>query len=140
MTARKTPPGLPATSRRRRAAGRRKRTLLIVGIALGLLMLGGVAAGGLGAFAASRASCDLAALRPVPLGRSSPVLAADGSLPGVLPAERDRQPVTGGTVPAEIWSGFVRPALAGSAWRALPPATPPARHPWHGRLMAAAKG
>ena len=98
MTARKTAQGLPSTSRRRRrnrrrAAGRRKRTLLIVGIALGLLMVAGVAAGGFGAFAAFRASCDLAALRPVPLGRSSPVLAADGSLLGVLPAERDRQPV-----------------------------------------------
>ena len=50
------------------------------------------------------------------------------------------QPVTGGTLPAEIWSRFLRPALAGSPWQAFPRAAPPGRQPWHGRLMAAAKG
>lgn len=98
MSARRAPAGLPSTSRRRRrnrrrAAGRRRRALLIVGIAAVLLTVSGVAAGGLGAFAAFSASCDLAALKPVPLGRSSPVLAVDGSTLGALPAERDRRPV-----------------------------------------------
>ena len=98
MTTRKGPRGLPSTSgrrrrNRRRAAGRRRRTLLIAGLALVVIVVGGIAAGGLGALAAFRSSCDLAALRPVPLGRSSPVLAADGSTLGVLPAERDHEPV-----------------------------------------------
>ena len=38
-------------------------------------------------------SCDLASLRPVAIGRNSFVYAADGSLLGSIPAERNRQPV-----------------------------------------------
>ena len=98
MSTRRTSPGLPTTSRRRRrnrrrAAGRRRRALLIAGVSLVLVIAGGIAAGGLGGLAAFRSSCDLDALQPVPFGQSSPVLAADGSTLGVLPADRDRQPV-----------------------------------------------
>ena len=38
-------------------------------------------------------SCDLTALRPAPIGRNSFIFAADGSLLGAIPAERNRQPV-----------------------------------------------
>lgn len=38
-------------------------------------------------------SCDLSSLRPVAIGRNSFVYAADGSLLGSIPAERNRQPV-----------------------------------------------
>lgn len=90
--------GLPSTARRRRrnrrrAGGRRRRTVLIV---VGLLLVAavvGIGTGGLGALAAFRSSCDLGALTPVPLGHSSPVLATDGTVLGVLPAERDHVPV-----------------------------------------------
>src|SRR5690242_19235088 len=38
-------------------------------------------------------SCDLNSLRPVDVGQNSFVYAADGSLLGSIPAERNRQPV-----------------------------------------------
>lgn len=38
-------------------------------------------------------SCNLSSLRPVAIGRNSFVYAADGSLLGSIPAERNRQPV-----------------------------------------------
>jgi len=40
------------------------------------------------------ASCDLSSLRPLAIGRNSFIYAADGSLLGAIPAERNRQPVT----------------------------------------------
>jgi len=39
-------------------------------------------------------NCDLASLKPVSIGQNSFVYAADGSLLGAIPAERNRQPVT----------------------------------------------
>jgi len=61
-----------------------------------ILVLAAIAAiaGGTGVFAYG-ASCDLASLRPPPLaiGRNSFIYAADGSLLGAIPAERNRQPV-----------------------------------------------
>ena len=38
-------------------------------------------------------SCDLDSLKPVEVGENSFVYAADGSLLGSIPAERNRQPV-----------------------------------------------
>ena len=78
---------------RRQARSRRTRALIVVALLLVLGVAGGVAAGGLGAFAAWRDSCDLSQLHPVQLGRSSPVLAADGSQLGLLPAEKEHRPV-----------------------------------------------
>jgi penicillin-binding protein 1A len=53
-----------------------------------------VAAGGAFTGAAALGSgCDLAALQPVAIGQNSFVYAADGSLLGTIPAERNRQPV-----------------------------------------------
>jgi penicillin-binding protein 1A len=49
-------------------------------------------AGTAGVFAYG-ASCDLSSLRPVAIGRNSFIYAADGSLLGSIPAERNRQPV-----------------------------------------------
>ena len=39
-------------------------------------------------------SCDLNSLKPVEVGQNSFVFAADGSLLGSIPAERNRQPVS----------------------------------------------
>lgn len=68
--------------------------LLVVLLVVLVAAVAAVGAGGLGAFAAFRASCDLDALKPVSLGRSSPVLAADSTtVLGVLPAEKEHRPV-----------------------------------------------
>jgi penicillin-binding protein 1A len=103
VSGRRPASGLPSTSRRRRrsrrkASGRRRRSLLVLLVVLVVAVAGGLAAGGLGAIAAFRSSCDLDTLTPVALGRSSPVLAADGSVLGVLPAERDHVPVALGAI------------------------------------------
>ena len=45
---------------------------------------------------AFRNSCDLDSLRPVTIGENSFVYAADGSLLGAIPAEKNRQPLTFG--------------------------------------------
>ncbi len=58
-----------------------------------VVFVGGLAAIGFGGTAAFRASCSLSSLRPVAIGQNSFVYAADGSLLGAIPAERNRQPV-----------------------------------------------
>jgi penicillin-binding protein 1A len=58
-----------------------------------VILVGGLAAIGFGGAAAYRASCSLSSLRPVAIGQNSFVYAADGSLLGAIPAERNRQPV-----------------------------------------------
>src|SRR4029077_13504480 len=47
----------------------------------------------LGGTAAFGSSCDLNALQPVAVGENSFVYAADGSVLGAIPAERNRTPV-----------------------------------------------
>src|SRR5262245_61127353 len=88
----------PRNGRRRRfrrhARLRRRRALLAVLAATGLLVLAGIAAASYTAVAAFRASCDVSTLRPVAIGENSFVYAADGSLLGAIPAERNRQPVS----------------------------------------------
>ncbi len=95
-------PGSPvrtaAANRRRRQRRRRERSAirkLAAGIAVLVLIgvVGGVAAVAFGGAAAFTSSCDLNSLRPVTIGENSFVYAADGSLLGVIPAERNRQPV-----------------------------------------------
>jgi penicillin-binding protein 1A len=78
--------------RRRRAARRRRRSLLLVFAAL-VVVGAGVAVGGGATVVALGSSCDLASLRPAPIGENSFVFAADGSLLGAIPAERNRQRV-----------------------------------------------
>jgi penicillin-binding protein 1A len=77
---------------RRRQRERQRKKLAIIG-ALVLLALGGVAAAGITGAATVAPRCDLDGLRPVRIGQNSFVYAADGSLLGSIPAEKNRQPV-----------------------------------------------
>jgi penicillin-binding protein 1A len=85
---------LLARHRRQRALRRRRRHSAIVagiGAILGLSALATLGAGG--AVFAYGSSCNLSALRPVKIGQNSFVYAANGSLLGSIPAERNRQAV-----------------------------------------------
>ena len=89
---------LPSGVRRRqrlRQRARRRRRRAAAGLVLGVAALagGGLIAAGFGSAVAFRSSCSLSALRPVSIGQNSFVYAADGSLLGSIPAERNRQPV-----------------------------------------------
>jgi penicillin-binding protein 1A len=75
-----------ARIRRRRRAGVLAAVFLI---ATGIFF----ATVGFGGATALTSSCDLASLRPVEIGQNSFVYAADGSLLGSIPAERNREPV-----------------------------------------------
>ena len=57
------------------------------------LVVAAAVAGGYGAARAFEASCSLSSLRPIPIGQTSFIYAADGSLLGSIPAQRHRQPV-----------------------------------------------
>ena len=88
-----------AQRRRRRQRRLRERSaarrLVLVGVlAVVLGGLAALAAAALTAASAFRSSCDLSSLKPVAIGQNSFVYAADGSLLGAIPAERNRQPVT----------------------------------------------
>jgi penicillin-binding protein 1A len=80
--------------KRKRAARvrRRRRAGLIAAVVLAALGVALVSVG-FGAGTAFSASCDLGSLRPVEIGQNSFVFAADGSLLGSIPAERNREPV-----------------------------------------------
>jgi penicillin-binding protein 1A len=79
---------------RRRKAQRSKRSALVLAAAaLGLLAIAAITAGALTG-AAPLVNCDLSSLRPVAIGQNSFIYAADGSLLGSIPAERNRQPRT----------------------------------------------
>jgi penicillin-binding protein 1A len=84
---------LRRTRRRRgRVKGRRKRrTTLILVILIVIVLV--VIASGVGAVAKFRSDCTLTDLKPVEIGQNSFVYAANGSLLGAIPAERNRQPV-----------------------------------------------
>src|SRR5581483_4663569 len=73
--------------RRRRRAGIVAATVLITAVAVAVGTT-------LGAGVALSAGCDLNSLRAVEIGQNSFVYAADGSLLGSIPAERNREPVT----------------------------------------------
>jgi penicillin-binding protein 1A len=77
--------------RRRDRAARKRRLVLGVGglAALVVAVVGGSIATG----AALGSSCDLDSLRPVRLGQNSFVYAADGTLLGSIPSEKNSQPV-----------------------------------------------
>jgi penicillin-binding protein 1A len=87
----------PPVGRRRRARvrgrrhGRRNTAAVLLVLLIGVPVVLGLAA--LGATAAFRSSCTLSSLRPVSIGQNSFVYAADGTLLGSIPAERNRQPV-----------------------------------------------
>ena len=77
---------------RRRQLQRRRRKLTLVAAVI-VLAVGLVAAAGITGAATVAPRCDLDGLRPVQIGQNSFVYAADGSLLGSIPAEKNRQPV-----------------------------------------------
>jgi penicillin-binding protein 1A len=88
----------PGANRRRRRARRRARSarrkrFAVLAIVL-LVLAVGISAATVGGAAAIGSNCDLSSLRPVSIGQNSFVYAADNSLLGTIPAERNRQPVT----------------------------------------------
>jgi penicillin-binding protein 1A len=88
---------LPNGARRRRMRIRGRRHGRRNAVAVVLVVLFGIPLAlilaGLGATAAFKSSCTLTSLQPVAIGENSFVYAADGSLLGSIPAERNRQPV-----------------------------------------------
>ncbi|HET8652897.1 MAG TPA: transglycosylase domain-containing protein [Gaiellaceae bacterium] len=77
---------------RRRARNRHRRKLAFVA-AVVVLVVAGIGAAGITGAASIGPRCDLDRLRPVEIGQNSFVYAADGSLLGSIPAEKNRQPV-----------------------------------------------
>jgi penicillin-binding protein 1A len=77
--------------RLRAQAKRRRRVAAIAGVLLVISVAMLVA--GFGGAAAFRANCDLSSLQPVSIGANSFVYAANGTLLGSIPAEKNRQPV-----------------------------------------------
>jgi penicillin-binding protein 1A len=78
--------------RARRRSRRQHVSRLIVGGILGTLLV--LVVSGFTGAAFWMSSCDLNSLKPVEVGQNSFVYAADGSLLGSIPAEKNRQPVT----------------------------------------------
>jgi penicillin-binding protein 1A len=79
--------------RKRAARSRRRKRTALIGLVVVLLVVVGASVGGVATVFAFGSSCDLDALRPASIGENSLVYAADGSLLGVMPSERNRQPV-----------------------------------------------
>jgi penicillin-binding protein 1A len=79
--------------RRTRARKRQSRRFILLGlfVVVPVMLLVGATLGGTAAFGSS---CDLNALQPVAVGENSFVYAADGSVLGAIPAERNRTPVS----------------------------------------------
>ncbi|MGZ4387868.1 MAG: transglycosylase domain-containing protein [Gaiellaceae bacterium] len=91
---RREDPLIDARRRRKRRHERirkRRRAALLLALAGGILVV--LLTVGFGAGAALSASCNLNSLRPVEIGQNSFVYAADGSLLGSIPAEKNRQPI-----------------------------------------------
>ncbi len=78
--------------RRDRTKGKRKRRTTLIFVTLLVIVLA-VIASGVGAVAKFRSDCDLNELKAVQIGENSFVYAANGSLLGAIPAERNRTPV-----------------------------------------------
>jgi penicillin-binding protein 1A len=78
--------------RRARVRSRRRRSVAVLALIVGIGG-GAVVAGSVGGAAALGSSCDLASLEKLDHGANSLVYAADGSLLGVIPSEKNRQPV-----------------------------------------------
>jgi penicillin-binding protein 1A len=81
-----------AQKRRRRVQKRRRRHAALIAAVLVVIVVT-VLGAGLGGAAAFQASCSLSSLRPVQIGANSFVYAANGTLLGSIPAEKNRQPV-----------------------------------------------
>jgi penicillin-binding protein 1A len=79
-----------ARLRRRRP---RRRVLLLVALALVVLLAAVLAGAAFTGRALVFGSCNLNQLRPISLGENSFLFASDGSLLGVIPSKRNRQPL-----------------------------------------------
>jgi penicillin-binding protein 1A len=80
--------------RRHRLERRRKRSRVgLILVATLAAVVGVIVLAGFGAGAALSVSCDLNTLKPIQIGQNTFVYAADGSLLGSIPAERNREPV-----------------------------------------------
>jgi penicillin-binding protein 1A len=78
--------------RRERVRKHRRRVAhFVAGTALAILLI--LVVSGFTGAAVWMSSCDLNSLRPVDVGQNSFVYAADGSLLGSIPAEKNRQPI-----------------------------------------------
>jgi penicillin-binding protein 1A len=78
---------------RKRARRHGRRNAAVIALFLLLAIPLALVLAGLGATAAFKTSCALSSLQPVSIGENSFVYAADGTLLGSIPAERNRQPV-----------------------------------------------
>jgi len=80
--------------RRRKARIRRRRRRAVVALfALAVVTVIAVVAAGFTTAEAFLSSCNLNSLKPIHIGQTSFIYAADGSLLGSIPAERHREPV-----------------------------------------------
>ena len=79
--------------RRRRDRTQSRRFALVTLLAVVLALIAVLVAAAFTGAQAFRESCSLASLRPVSIGQNSFVYAADGSVLGAIPAEKNRQPV-----------------------------------------------
>ena len=78
--------------RRERTKARRKRfARFVVGAVIAVIVI--LTASGFTGAAVWMSSCSLNTLRPVEVGQNSFIFAADGSLLGSIPAEKNREPV-----------------------------------------------
>ena len=78
--------------RRSRIKGRHRRRTKVFFVVL-IVILAAAIASGVGAVAKFQSDCSLQELKAVEIGQNSFVYAADGSLLGSIPAERNRTPV-----------------------------------------------
>lgn len=89
----------PMNNRRRRRLRRRRdrassrRFIYVTVLAVVLAVLALLVAAAFTGAQAFRQSCSLASLQPVSIGQNSLVYAADDTLLGVIPAEKNREPV-----------------------------------------------
>ncbi len=96
------PDTLRPRGRHQRALRRRRRRHGAVVAVTAIVALAAVAGvGGGAAVLAYGSSCDLDSLQSVDIGSNTFVYAADGSLLGSIPAERNREPVTAGDM--SLW-------------------------------------
>jgi len=80
---------------RKQARARRRLAWIVALIALPLILIpAALVAAGFTAVNEFRNSCDLSSLHPVTIGQNSFIYAADGTLLGSIPAEKNRQPVS----------------------------------------------
>ncbi|MGH3128091.1 MAG: transglycosylase domain-containing protein [Gaiellaceae bacterium] len=103
------PETLRPRGRHQRALRRRRRKHgAVTAIVVIVLLAAAAGIGGGAAVIAYGSSCDLDSLRSVDIGANTFVYAADGSLLGSIPAERNREPVT-----AKGMSVWIRKATIG---------------------------